>query len=181
MLYFIKPRIFDSHVAIEFTLSINEFLITKAFAYTNEISLDQSTITDIRQIEVLFEKLEHVEEPSLLGFKSIKEQISNATNQLRAVAYNIEEENNIEHIPMIKSVNDSTNQSKLLPRLQFIINQLENIIVSKNNRRYNLITLVMALKCQLVSPACYRYLQSLDYVSFPHHSSTALFEHWFRQ
>ena len=29
----------------------------------------------------------------------------------------------------------------------------------------------MALKCQLVSPACYRYLQSLDYVSFPHHST----------
>ena len=104
---FHQTRIFDSHVAIEFTLSINEFLITKAFAYTNQISLDQSTITDIRQIEVLFEKLEHVEEPSLLGFKSIKEQISNATNQLRAVAHNIEEENNIEHIPM-------TNQSMTL-------------------------------------------------------------------
>ena len=29
----------------------------------------------------------------------------------------------------------------------------------------------MALMCQLVSPACYRYLQSLDYVSFPHHST----------
>ena len=58
-----------------------------------------------------------------------------------------------------------------LPHLQFIINQLENLLVLKNHRRYYLITLVLALKCQLISPACYRYLQSLDCISLPHHST----------
>ena len=167
-----QPRIRNSQISIAYTLSINEYLITKAFAYNKEISLDQiNKLIDIRQLEVLFEKVEHFEEPSLPDFKTIEEQISNATNQLRVVACSIEEEFEVENISTIKSVNDSTTNSKILPHLQFIINQLENILVSKNNRRYNLITLVMALKCQLVSPACYRYLQSLDYVSFPHHST----------
>ena len=32
-----------------------------------------------------------------------------------------------------------------------------------------MITLLTTLKCQLVSPACCSYLQSLEYLSFPHH------------
>ena len=62
-------------------------------------------------------------------------------------------------------------QRNILPHLQFVIKQLKNLLVPKNNRRYNLITHVLALKCQLISPACYRYLQSLDCVSLPHDST----------
>ena len=98
--------------------------------------------------------------------------ISNATNQLRIVLSNLEEENDFDSTST-PTVSESTNQVQrnILPHLQFVINQLENLLVPKNHRRYNLITLVLALKCQLISPACYRYLQSLDCVSLPHHST----------
>ena len=38
-------------------------------------------------------------------------------------------------------------------------------------RRYNIETLVLSLKCQLISPVCYKYLQSLDCLSLPHLST----------
>ena len=52
--------------------------------------------------------------------------------------------------------------------LQFIQCQLDNSLVHKNSRRYNVITQVMALKSHLISPACYKYLQSLDCLTLPH-------------
>ena len=55
-----------------------------------------------------------------------------------------------------------------LEKLQFIICQLENTIISKNRRRYNVITQIMAIKTHLISPAGYRYLQGLDCLSLPH-------------
>ena len=38
-------------------------------------------------------------------------------------------------------------------------------------RRYNVRTLVVALKCQLISPVCYKFLHSLNCLCFPHHST----------
>ena len=55
--------------------------------------------------------------------------------------------------------------------LQFILCQLENFKLSKNNRRYNVVTLILSLKAQLISSGCYRYLQSLECLSLPHPST----------
>ena len=59
-------------------------------------------------------------------------------------------------------------QQAVLLRVQFILCQLENVLVTKTLRRYNIETLVLSLKCQLISPVCYKYLQSLDCLSLPH-------------
>ena len=40
--------------------------------------------------------------------------------------------------------------------------------VSKNNRQYNVLTLVLSLKTELISSSCYRYLQPLESLSLPH-------------
>ena len=128
-----------------------------------------NTISDVRQIEDLLETLENFEE---ISDKLTHQQlISNATNQLR-IALNLEEDNNFESTST-PTVSETTNQVQrnILLHLQFVINQLETLLVPKNHRRYNLITPVLALKCQLISPACSRYIQSLDCVSLPHHST----------
>ena len=58
-----------------------------------------------------------------------------------------------------------------LSRLTFIHCQLENVLVPKTRRKYNVLTTLLSLKCELISPAAYRYLQSLDCISLPHHST----------
>ena len=40
-----------------------------------------------------------------------------------------------------------------LPKLQFILGQLENVGIYKKSRRYNDITQILAIKAHLVSPA----------------------------
>ena len=57
--------------------------------------------------------------------------------------------------------------SSEISRLQFIQCQLENSLVPKNRRRYNILTQVLALKTHLISPACYKYLQELPCLSLP--------------
>ena len=55
-----------------------------------------------------------------------------------------------------------------LPRLQFILGQLENVGIYTKRRRYNVITQILAIKTHLVSPASYKFLQSSECISFPH-------------
>ena len=55
-----------------------------------------------------------------------------------------------------------------MPRLQFILGQLENVGIYKKRRRYNVITQILAIKTHLVSPASYKFLQSSECISFPH-------------
>ena len=55
-----------------------------------------------------------------------------------------------------------------LPRLQFILGQLENVGNYMKRRRYNVITQIMAINTHLVSPASYKFLPSSECISFPH-------------
>ena len=66
---------------------------------------------------------------------------------------------------------DSGNQQPLLLRLQFILCQLDNVLIAKTMRRNNIETLVLSLECQLISPVCHKYLKSLDCLSLPHLST----------
>ena len=49
--------------------------------------------------------------------------------------------------------------------------QLENSIVLKNRRRYNMITMILSLKSHLSFQACFRQLRNMDCISLPHESS----------
>ena len=53
MIYFIKPRIFDSVPTMEYSLSINESLVVSAFTHSKQVTLPLNTISDVRQIEDL--------------------------------------------------------------------------------------------------------------------------------
>ena len=68
-------------------------------------------------------------------------------------------------------LDDNKEDNQLLSPLQFILCQLDNLFRPKTHRIYNIGTIVMALKCQLISPAYYHYLQSLDAISLPHHTT----------
>ena len=70
-----------------------------------------------------------------------------------------------------KSEDDVCKEENKLTAIQFIICQLENLLCHKHHRSYNIETIIVALKCQLISPACYQYLQSLDSLFLPHHST----------
>ena len=66
---------------------------------------------------------------------------------------------------------DSGHTSELLPKLYFILGQLENAIVKKPRRRYNMVTMILSLKSHLSSSACYKQLRQMDCISLPHESS----------
>ena len=70
-----------------------------------------------------------------------------------------------------KSDDDVCKEDNKLTAIQFIICQLENLLCHKHHRSYNIGIIIVALKCQLISPACYQYLQSLDSLFLPHHST----------
>ena len=67
-----------------------------------------------------------------------------------------------------ESVSKTVNETPEISKLQFIQCQLENSIVPKNRRRYNILTQVMALKPHLISPASYTFLQQMACLSLPH-------------
>ena len=58
-----------------------------------------------------------------------------------------------------------------IPRLQFILCQLENILLPKQRYKYNVFTLAVALKAQLISPACYNFLPTSQCITLPHQST----------
>ena len=55
-----------------------------------------------------------------------------------------------------------------MPKLQFILGQLENVDIYKKRRRYNVITQILTIKAHLVSPASYKILRISECISFPH-------------
>ena len=59
----------------------------------------------------------------------------------------------------------------LLTQLYFILGQLENSIVKRTRRRFNIITMILSLNSHSSSHACYKQLQNMDCISCPtsHH------------
>ena len=110
---------------------------------------------DARQVFQLIEEVSKYSSHSVdLAVRSATTHFSYTVNQI--------EENEEE---------SSTVDSDLLPRLTFIYCQLENVLVPKTRRKYNMVTTILSHKCELISPAAYSYLQSPDCISLPHHST----------
>ena len=77
---------------------------------------------------------------------------------------------------IIDNMLETKSDDELIPypevsRLQFIICQLQNSLVPKNRRRYNVLTQILSLKTHLISPVSYQYLQSMSCLSLPHPST----------
>ena len=126
---------------IEFYLTINDLCITSAFDHSTQIPLSISKLVDVRQVFHLIEEVSKYSSDSVdLAVRSMTTHLSYAINQI--------EENEEE---------SSTVDSDLLPRLTFIHCQLENVLVPKTRRKYNVVTTILSLKCELISPAAYRY------------------------
>ncbi|KAI6647002.1 hypothetical protein LOD99_9001 [Oopsacas minuta] len=122
------------------------------------IPLSLTQINDIRQLNDLLKEIENHSAP---------------TNSPETFQYHVREATGSIHkaIDSLSTGEESGNQQPLLSSLQFILCQLDNALIAKTMRQYNIETLVLSLKCQLISPVCYRYLQSLDCLSLPHLST----------
>ena len=167
-LHLIKPAISDVTGAhyIECSLSINESLCTKGFYNNKEIYLYIKKIKDIRDIDNLLEEISSIgieTHRQQLPTPTLNQQINEVTKQLRITVDSLSKSEAI--------LDDSKEDNQLLSSLQFILCQLDNLFRPKTHRTYNIGTIVIALKCQLISPACYHYLQSLDSLSLPHYST----------
>ena len=128
-------------------------LSVAGYIYGQLLPLSLNFVTDIRQIEsllseIILKRSTFLEKKHLLHVSKAKEHVEEAISNLLDGG----------------KVSNCSN----LPRLQFILGQLENACVHKKRRRYNIITQIMAIKTHLISPACYTFLRSLGCISLPH-------------
>ena len=148
------------NISVQSSLTINSTPDLKAFRKEENITLSLTHINVIRQIEVLLTEIGNTStlpSPS----DSIQQHIENARFQISKEISKLEVSISASLDPQ-----DSIDNSSRLARLHC---QLDNSIVSKTRRRYNIITQVLALKSHLISPSCYNYLQSLDCLALPHY------------
>ena len=99
-----------------------------------QVALSLNHVKDIREIDILIKDISDYNSNSVE--LEIKQAILNIQNSIAK----LELRNEHELLPAI-------------PRLQFILCQLENILLPKQRYKYNVFTLAVALKAQLISPA----------------------------
>ena len=141
-------------ICADVSLVVNSFLSVNGYIYGKSISLSLISITDIRQIEMMFTEI--TLKLSSSPQKKHPHHISKAKEHIEEAICNLLD-------------SDETGfHCSDLPRLQFILGQLENVGIYTKRRRYNVITQILAIKTHLVSPASYKFLQSSECISFPH-------------
>ena len=139
-IHFLLPRLEKSRISIEASLSVNSDLVTTAFYEDKPISLSLNALNDIRQVEAL---LIEIVRSSVL--KSGSETDSIFYHIRSAKGHIIDAIDEIEECTAkdLKLNIEDNVISTYLPRLQFTLGQIEDIIVPKSRRRYNIITQVL--------------------------------------
>ena len=162
-LIFMRPHLLNSNILVDVYLKVESDLSIKAFHNGDVIPLSTCSISDTRLLEsILSEIYEFSHKPSSSNTSNTSNtECTNATHISMAMEHI---QQTIGKIP----TSDEFFECPELSRLQFILCQLENSLIPKNRRRYNLITQILALKTHLISPACYKYLQGLPCLSLPH-------------
>ena len=135
-------------------ISVDKSLTTQGFYQGSQISLSISKINDIRQLSTL------ITEVSEYTCSAFENDILRAVTHLKTAVSCLKE---VEEIP--------EKYTHYLPSKQFIICQLENLLAPKTRRTYDHTTMVLALKCQIISPACCNFLQSQECIILPHHTT----------
>ena len=142
-LHILHPSLSQECMQIECYLTIDDLCITRAFVHNTQILLSISKLVDVRQVFQLIEEVSKYSSDSVdLAVRSATTHLSYTINQI--------EENEEE---------SSTVDLDLLPRLTFIHCQLENVLVPKTRRKYNVVTTILSLKCELIS--CCLYISSI--------------------
>ena len=142
----------NHNIRADVSLEVNSFLSVNGYIYGESISLSLISITDIRQIETMFTEI--TLKLSSSPQKKHLHHISKAKEHIEAI-FN-------------RFADETRSHCSDLPKLQFILGQLENVGIYKKRRRYNVITQILAMKAHLYSPDSYKFLQSSECISFPH-------------
>ena len=142
------PKFQEYALTIGILLLIKENLSVLGFHDNSEIPLSLQMITDTRQIELLLEEIEFYSTPDSLPIKldRFEHHVKEASNHLHMSIHKLNSQ-----LSDVLSENGS-DLSSSLARLHFIQCQLDNVLVHKNRRKYNVITQVLALKSHLISP-----------------------------
>ena len=144
----------EKHVSIPGYITINDSLTPTGFYHNTQIPLSIDHLNDIRQINII------ISDVTLFTKDFVERNISEATTNIESTVSKIENSNDL-----LEKYLD------LLPSLKFLLCQLENILIPKSRRRYNVVAMVLALKAHLISSTCYNYIQSLNYIILPHPST----------
>ena len=160
-LHFVKPSITDHLISIRCSLTVTETLHIIGVYGGTKLTLSRSKIKDLREVDSLLKEIDQYSPSATLpDTKTAQQQVKEATLCVRQ-AINL----------LSPPEEDSSEHQPIYLRLQFILCQLENALLPKNCRRYNVNTLVLALKCQLISPVCVYTLLSLynPWIASPFH------------
>ena len=139
----------NNSIFIAPSLTITDTLHTIGCRDGQNILLSLPTINDIRHIDILLEELDQSSTTAKssdifleLANASFQHHVNEATRHIRRAI----------ELLIASPDNDSTDQLyEYLVRLQFILCQLENSLISKHTRKYDIETLIVALSSKLLS------------------------------
>ena len=151
------PLLTEHTIIVNTHLLVSFNLLVRAYHNRETLPIPICSISDIRQLESILCEISKSPRPS----RSTESDSKTVNETLSLARDNIQQLNNKVHT---SNCDLELTDSPEISRLQFIRCQLENSIVPKNKRRYNVLTQVMALKAHLVSPACYKFNKCLVYL-----------------
>ena len=127
----------NQSVKIESTITINSDLTVSAISCEQQVQLPFNKITDLRQIENLLDYIQDFQ-PNFDVFEidPVLKNIKEASERLRSAISILESS-----LSTVEFFEEPRNTS-YLPSLDFLICQIENLLVPVNQRRYNVITQV---------------------------------------
>ena len=160
-----QPELTGMALKIKYVLTItNNLKSLSIFCDNIDAPLTLDFLSDTRQIDSLVNEITKLPSHHTISntLNSFANHIMQASNHITLSISKL-----FTQFPDLMT-DDGSEHILYLSHLQFIECQLKNVLVHKNMLRYNVITQVMALKAHLISPACYRCLQSLDCLSLPH-------------
>ena len=118
----------EKQISIPGYITINDHLTPIGFYQNIQIPLSIHHLSDIREIDKI------ISDVSLYTKDCVEKSINEATANIESAISNIE------------TSNDTLEKySELSPQLKFLLCQLENTLIPKSRRRYNVITMVLAL------------------------------------
>ena len=159
-----RPKLDTSNISIDVYLSVEFDLSVKAYRKGEIFPISQIYLSDTRQLEKLLKEISI----SPLSTTETKNNSSNSnSNDFHIASAQIRIQQVIDKV-QANVPEDELHNCPEICRLQFINCQLENSLIPKNRRRYNILTQILSLKTHLISPTCYRYLQRMSCLSLPH-------------
>ena len=160
-LIFMRPGLDNNSISVDTYLLVEFDLSVKAYHRGEILQISRISVSDTRHLEILLDEIALLptsENPKSES-KSNDYCIASARDHIQQVIDNFRNKSG--------SDNELHDSPEVL-RLQFIICQLQNSLIPKTRRRYNILTQILTLKTHLISPKCYKHLQGMSCLSLPH-------------